>query len=130
MIETKVAYISLIEEDILRIEYKPDCYVDLEEYEENMLAYKKLMKTERVYILTIANPGANLSKEVRDKFSTPDRSAFKIAEAFVIFTLAQRIIANFVIKVQRPHHSLKFFSNENDAIEWLEKVKKKAVIEK
>jgi hypothetical protein len=125
-IETTVSYITLIEGDILRIQFKPDCYVDVKEYEENLAAYKKLMPAEKVYLLTIAPPGANLSPEVRDKFSTAERSAFKIAEAFVIKSLPHKIIANFITKVQRPKHLLKFFDSEKKALAWLHALKKKA----
>jgi len=128
MIETKVAYITLIEENILRIEYKPDCFVDIQEYEENLQAYKKLIKEEKVYLLTIAPPGASVSLEVRNKFSTRERSSFKIAEAFVISTSAHRLIANFVIKVQKPKHPLRFFGFEFEAMEWLMELKANEIV--
>lgn len=47
MIETKVSWIKLVDNDTLRIEYKPDCYVDVEEFEENMSAYRKLMPAKK-----------------------------------------------------------------------------------
>jgi hypothetical protein len=119
MIETKVAWISLLEKDVLRVEYKPDAFVDLEEFEENLRAYKKLMTTEKVYLLTVANPGAESSLAVRNQFASPERSAFKIAEAFVVSSLAQKLVANFVMKVQRPTHLLKFFNDEVSARAWL-----------
>lgn len=121
MVETRTARISLLEPDVLRIEYKADCFVDVEEFTENMAAYRQVMKTEKAYILTIANDGAEPSPEVRNIFASKERSAFKIAEAFVISSIAQRILANFVMKVQRPNHPLKFFNSEKEAKEWLYK---------
>lgn len=118
-IETKVAWISLLEKDVLRIEYKPDCFVDLPEYEENMRAYRKLMTTDKVYLLTIANSGAESSPAVRNMFASKERSGFKIAEAFVIASLAHKLVANFVMKVQKPVHILRFFNNEKEAKNWL-----------
>lgn len=118
-IETSVAFISLIEDDVLRIELKPNCHLDLEEFEENMAAYKKLMRTDRAYLLTIASPGASMSIEARNKFATRERSAFKIAEAFVIRSLAHKLLADFVMKVQKPSHNLKFFRTEEEARKWL-----------
>lgn len=124
MIETKVSRISLIGDDILRIEYKADCYVDIPEYEENMAAYKKLMKSEKVYVLTIANPGAESSPEVRKIFASKERASFKHAEAFVINSLAHKIVSNFVVNVLKPVHKLKFFNTETEAMNWLIKQKK------
>jgi len=119
MIETSTAYISLHDGDVLRIEYKADCYIDVKEYDENRQAYRDLMKTEKAYLLTIAGNGAEPSPEVRAIFSTRDRSAFKIAEAFVINSVAHRILANFVMKVQRPAHPIHFFNSESAARNWL-----------
>jgi hypothetical protein len=125
MIETSVAYISLLDKDILRIEFKPDCFVDVREFEENMNAYKKLMTTEKVYLLTIATPGSSSSLEVRNNFSSPERSKFKHAEAFVISTLAHRLVANFVTRMRPPKHPLRFFNHEKDALRWLNKIREK-----
>lgn len=119
MIETSVAYITLIEEDILRIEYKPDVYVDLPQYEENLVVYRQLMKTDRAFIVTLVHPGAEMSLEVRNQFSSKERSAFKVSEAFVISTLAHKIVANFIMKLQKPQHNVEVFSTEEKAIEWL-----------
>jgi hypothetical protein len=119
MIETSVSWITLLEPDVLRIEYKSDCFVDVEELNENLAAYRRLMTTEKVYLLTIANAGAEASPAVRDVFASKERSSWKIAEAFVISSMAQRIVANFVLRVQKPSHILRFFTNENDAREWL-----------
>lgn len=119
MIETSVAFIRLIGDDILRIEYKPDVYVDIPQYEENLLAYRQLMKTERVFIVTLIHPGAEMSLEVRNQFSSKERSAFKISEAFVISTLAHKIVANFIMKLRKPTHNVEVFSTEEKAMEWL-----------
>jgi len=124
MVETKVSYISLIDNDILRIEYKENAMVETADYAENLAVYKKLMKTDRVYVLTIAGHGASPSLEVRNEFSSKKRSEFKIAEAFVLNSLAHKIIANFVMKVQPPSHPIKFFNNEQEAMKWLKERKK------
>jgi hypothetical protein len=126
MIETKVAFVNLVEEDLIRIEYKPDAYVDIEAFAENLDAYKKLMTNGRVYFLTVVGEGATITQEARDLFATPERSSFKIAEAFVIKTMAHRIVANFVMKVQRPKHIMRVFSEEIEAMTWLKSVMKNA----
>lgn len=125
MIETSVAYISLIDGDILRIEYKPDCEVGLEQFEENLQAYRQLIGNEKVYLLTVAGPGATTTPEVRRTFASTERSRFKIAEAFVITTLAHRILGSFVVRVLKPVHPILFFSSETEALRWLRELKQK-----
>jgi hypothetical protein len=119
MIETRTCLISLLDTDVLRIEYKKDAFVEVEDFEENLRAYKKLMTTEKAYLLTVARSGAEPSPEVREIYVSKERSSFKLAEAFVISSLAQRIIANFIMRVQRPVHRLRFFTSEEEAKKWL-----------
>jgi hypothetical protein len=123
--ETKTAIVNLIDEAVLRIEFKQDSYITVPDFEENLLAYHKEMRTEKVYLLTVANSGVEPSPEVRALFSSKLRSEFKMAEAFVISSFAQRILANFVMKVQPPNHPLKFFNSETEAKEWLYEQRKK-----
>ncbi len=123
--ETSTAHISLHDKDVLRVEYKANAYVDVMEFKENLEAYRRVMTTDKVYLLTIANEGAEPSPEVRKIFASKERSVFKIAEAFVLSSFAQRIIANFVMKVQRPHHPVKFFNSEEEARDWLYSVRAK-----
>jgi hypothetical protein len=122
-IETSTAKITLVEEDILRLEFRPNCFVDLAEFEENLAAYKKLIGDRKVYVLTIAPEGSNISAEGRNKFASKERSSFKLAEGFVISSLAHKIMANFISRMQRPAHPLRFFSKEEDALKWLRKIK-------
>ena len=123
MIETRVAFISLIDDDILCIRFKPHCTVDIDDFEENMQTYRKLLKTEKAYLLSIPDESSAMSLEVRNKFASKERSSFKIAEAFVITSLGHKLIANFVMKVQTPKHKIRFFSKEEEAMNWLKQVK-------
>lgn len=116
---TNSSRISKIDDDIIRIEFKPNHLITEEDFEENYKAYFKLMDREKFFLLSIANEGSSVAPEVRKKFSTPERSSFKLAEAFVIRTLAHRLVAGFVTKIQPPSHNLKFFENEREALKWL-----------
>jgi hypothetical protein len=125
VIETSVAFISLLDGDILRIEFKPDVFVEPGDMAENMEAYRKLVGDKKVYLLTIAPATSTLSPEARDLFASPGRSSFKLAEGFVISSLAHRIMANFISKVQKPKHPLRFFDSEEAAMKWLKEIKAK-----
>ena|ERR1051326_3399245 len=126
VIETNVAFISLVDGDILRIEFKPDVLVEVKDMEENKEAYRKLIGDKKVYLLSIAPATATLTHEARNLFASPGRSSFKLAEGFVISSLAHRIMANFISKVQKPKHPLRFFDNEDEAMKWLREIKSRA----
>jgi hypothetical protein len=44
------------------------------------------------------------------------------ADAFVIKSVAQKIIANFYLKISTPERPTKFFKNKTEAINWLKTI--------
>jgi len=44
----------------------------------------------------------------------------KKAEAFIVKSLAHRLVAKFHLNFYKPEHKIKVFSNEADALKWLE----------
>ena len=119
-LRTSVAEIKLLKEDFIRIEYSPNIIIDLPELEENLQAYKKLLGNDRFYLLSVIPPGVTVSEKARNYWTKPERSKFKIAEAFVINKLSHALLANFVTTFQPPRHELKFFNSEKKALAWLD----------
>lgn len=122
-IETRISYITKLASDVVRVEVKKDIEPELEDLEENYSAYQTLFSDNKLYFLVIFNKGSTTSLEVRNKFASKQRSAFKIAEAIVVNSISHKLIANFVLKVQKPKHQMKIFNNEKDALEWLLAIK-------
>jgi hypothetical protein len=122
-IETKLSYITKLDSDVVRVEVRKDIEAELEDLEENYKAYQSLFTHKKLYFLVVFNKGANTSLEVRNKFASKQRSSFKIAEAIVVESMSHKLIANFVLKVQKPTHRMQVFNNEPDALNWLLKVR-------
>lgn len=53
----------------------------------------------------------HLSKNGNDPYSS--------ADAFVIQSIAQKLVANFYIKMVRPERPTKFFTGKEEAMKWL-----------
>ncbi len=53
----------------------------------------------------------HLSKNGNDPYSS--------ADAFVIQSIAQKLVANFYIKIVGPERPTKFFTSKEDALKWL-----------
>lgn len=60
------------------------------------------------------------SKEVNNYVASEERSKLVIADAFVMKSLPQRLAAKTYMMFKGPVRPSRFFSNESDAIEWLE----------
>jgi dihydroorotase len=53
----------------------------------------------------------HLSRNGNDPYSS--------ADAFVIQSIAQKLVANFYIKMVRPERPTKFFTGKDEALKWL-----------
>lgn len=63
--------------------------------------------------LTTIEPG------VREYLASNSRYAHKIAEAFVVKNLGQRILANFYLRIARPACPTEVFTSEEEAVKWV-----------
>lgn len=63
-----------------------------------------------------------MTKEARNFFNEYEKAArVIIAEAVVINSISTRILYNLLTKLHKPQFPFKAFSNEQDAIAWLQK---------
>lgn len=61
---------------------------------------------------------ADIDPNARDWGAKRPGEVTSIADAVVIRGMAQKMIANFYLKINRPKKSTKFFNNLSDAISW------------
>lgn len=120
-IETKYAYFH-ITNGILHCTYKKMDEVNLEiakigakvriEYSNNV-SYPCLFDIRLL---------GSMTKEARD-YLADKGNELVIASALLVESTIIRVIANFFITVNKPKNPTRIFTNENEAIKWLEKYK-------
>ena len=119
IIKTRISTVKLKSEEILQIDI-----IDDQVFEKKDV----LELIDAAYRLGAGKKFKNLIDV--GEFTVPDLKAiklscsksgskYKIADAFIIHTLSQKIIANFYLKIQKPVVPTKFFSNSIDAEKWL-----------
>ena len=86
---------------------------------------KQLVKAQQEHfdiqlpVLTLCSEHANTNIELLNVIAKNKNNPYSKADAFVIKSMAQRILANFYIKIHKPERPTKFFSSKDDAILWL-----------
>ena len=60
-----------------------------------------------------------MDAEARDFLSSKEAASNFLANAYVIQSTVQQMIINFVVRVKGTPIPARFFSNEEDAVEWL-----------
>jgi hypothetical protein len=108
------------DDGIVLISIKDGVHVELEDSlaEYDVLIEKKEYLPLRVLIRS--GDDTTVSKEVRDYANSAEARSLMNAQALVVNTLAQKIMANFILNFYKVPVKIKLFTNELDAINWLE----------
>jgi hypothetical protein len=90
---------------------------------ENEKALGQLTNQQKMPILVIANEFSMLDAEARTFLTTKEAMKYSSAEAYVIGSLSQRIVSNFMAQTNEFPVPVKFFKDESSAVEWLKTFK-------
>jgi hypothetical protein len=120
IIETNISIIEELPSGILKITIKPGVEVEKKDLEESYRVLLDLTGGKPSLFLEIFPPDGDATLEAREYFADKKRNKIKKAEAFVVKSLAHRIIAKFHLNFYKPEHAIKIFSNEQAALKWLE----------
>lgn len=118
-IVTKISVVSLREDGILQINIKPDVEFTVFDFNELVDAAKKIGNGQKFLNLIIVGDNTLPDNEARTVSCSEAGSIYKIADAFVINSLAQALVANFYMKFNKPFVPTRFFKHKEDAIIWL-----------
>jgi hypothetical protein len=117
------SFIYLREDGIIQINCSDNFEYEVEHIKENLAAIKQLSGDKKVLVLNMAGNNASVTKEVREYVATAPHKSFVKAEAFVIGSLAQHLLASFYNKINKPIVPTGFFKNKQEAEYWLKNIK-------
>lgn len=108
----------LRDDDVIQM----DCdnhYYTLSDLKEINEALTTLAGGKRKLLLVIANEFSDIDKDSREYMATDESTQHSIAEAYVIKSLSQKIIANFYLRINKPKVPTMIFTNLSSAEKWL-----------
>lgn len=62
---------------------------------------------------------SEMEPEIREWASQPNENTYTYLDAIVISNLAQKLIANFYLKFNKPPRPTKIFTTTESALEWI-----------
>lgn len=80
---------------------------------------REFRKGVRFPCLYVQKSGGVATKEVRDYMASKERLEDMQAAAFVISSVAQKLVGNLYLKINRPHVPTRMFNDFDDAVKWL-----------
>lgn len=120
VIETRSAQIWLESDGIVRAVIRPSAdELTLQDAIENIAAIKVVAGEMRRPVLSDIRQTVGASKAHRDHFSDEEASSIVLAGAVLISSPLSRMIGNFFMQVNSPPYSVRLFTSEEQALDWL-----------
>jgi hypothetical protein len=112
-------HLKLRSDGIVMINYPDNFSFTRKDSIESVNAIGEITKGIPHPLLKIPGKYTTVDKETREHVAKGDGARFSVAEAFIIKSIAHKLIANFYIKVEKPQKPTHFFSEIPDAEKWL-----------
>lgn len=118
-ITTRISTVQLREDEVLLIEIKKDESFNINDMWELIEAARKIGNGRRFLNLIVVGAHTIPDEASRILSTSVEGSIYKIADAFVISSTLQAVVANVYMKFNKPCVPTKFFKNIQDAENWL-----------
>lgn len=120
-IDLEKSVITLYDNRIVKIRFKDMVDFNLEDaIEANRTMYDFAEGNPFLSLVDTINVRSQMSTQAMAHFAKdPLTKGVRIAEAIVVDSLHNRILANFYIKFVKSHNPVKVFNNMDKAIAWL-----------
>ena len=107
------------DDGIIEVTCGEDFEYDVEHLYEINGPTSRLVNKQRMPVLFMVGKDTNITQDAMKYGSTKESTSFSIAEAYVIHSVAQKILANFYLRIHKPPVPTSFFDSKEKAEVWL-----------
>lgn len=108
------------EKNVLFFKVKQEIEVDVKEITDMIEYAREVMGNKRHYCVVDFGSNVMSTTEAREVYAASDYiQKNRIADAFLVKSLALRLVANFFIQVTKPKVKTRLFTDESLALSWL-----------
>jgi len=118
-IQCAISVVELREDGILEITIEGNKDFEMDDVEELMDAADSLGNGKKLLNLIVVGDGTLPNREAREFAASEEGSKYKLADAFVVKSLAQKIIGNFMKKFSYITVPTEIFTEREEAVKWL-----------
>ena len=120
-VKCRIASVFLRDDGILQIDVASEQVFGLDDMKELIEAAEKIGQGKKFRNLIRVGTNTMPTPDAIEYSASEEGSVYKIADAFVINSVGQKLIGNFVLKVQKQTVPTRYFTKQDDAEEWLRK---------
>ena len=118
-IELEKATLSLLSDNIVKMQIHDGAHLESRDIVQIHKAKLTMGGNEKHAVLLLSGKETTITKQAREISGHQDIGTNRKAKAIVVNSLAQRIIGNFFMRMQRSESKVKIFNTENEAHLWL-----------
>ena len=118
-VSVKGGKITFMKENIIHVEYDDD-HLDLETVKNVFLASRQNSPWDVAPVLISGGTFTNQDREAREFSGSEEVMKHCSAIAFISSTMAEKLLANFFIKLMKPTKPTRFFATKEECINWLQ----------
>lgn len=111
--------ITHLEEGVIENYFMGDKMIEVDDIKELRGVNLEIAENKPYTVLVVGEDLASFSRETRELLASKEFVGKTIAKAIVIGNLAQRLMANFYLHINKPHIKTKLFTDRKKAMEWL-----------
>jgi hypothetical protein len=115
----KVCKVRFIENGILQLDTLDDVDYDMAKVTIIINYLTQLASDKPFKLLVIAAESSNITVDSLRLLSSSAGMNYVEAQAYVLSTLSQKLMANFYLKFLKSEKPVKFFKDKDSAISWL-----------
>lgn len=112
--------LQLIDQHTIAVNIDSDTEFELEDAKRVHTAIQEEVNERKLYHLILFGDRTVPTREARQFCMSKEGSVNKLAEAIVASSLAQKMVFDFMINVERPIVRTKLFTSEIEALAWLQ----------
>lgn len=120
--ETNKFKVSVLNYEYYLSEIKENVNFEVDDLKQ-LVEFQKEICGKKLPALVICSQDTITNNELLNYMAKNENSPYSKADAFVIFSLAQKILANVYTKIIKPERPVKYFNNKEEALKWLEQYK-------
>jgi hypothetical protein len=118
--QTVAPYVmSFCDDGIVYLRVTSDVDETVERSKKMVETLGKMVDFQKVPLLTKFDEFVLPPKENRDFWAKKDSCPYTLAEAFIVDTLAIKLISNFYLMINKPQRETKMFTSVEEARKWL-----------
>lgn len=119
VISTEFFTVTPIAKNILENIVHENVQVDIDQVLAMKKANEQLTNDEPYCVLVNSKIMSSITEDARKLTASKEFQKNTVAKALLVDSVGHRLVANFYIKVNKPHISTKVFNDRTKAIDWL-----------